>query len=164
MTGQDVNDLLYVLSDPDRVTWPLPMRLEAINAGVRDIANAKPKAMTVSLLLDITPGTTRQAVPADVVALLDLTANMGATASRRAGTSRLSRPIGWPRACRAGAGDKGTAIKHLVIDDRDPARSTCGPPSRRARGRPRAWRRSTRCPSRRSRTPCRSMQLPQRAE
>lgn len=120
MTGQDVDDILTDLNDPDRVTWTLADRIRWINAAVRDIATIKPKSTTVTANLPITAGSTRQDKPADVIAVLDLKVNKGADGLT------VGRHITTVAADRLGAqvpswrSDTGPAIKHLVVDDRDP--------------------------------------------
>jgi len=119
MTGDDVNKMLGLLDDPDMVTWTEAERIVYINAGVRDICTHKPKASTVTQNLLLAAGATRQAVPADCIAVLDLACNMGAdgaTPGRHITTTtadRLGAVVpGWRR-------DTGAAVKHLVMDDRD---------------------------------------------
>lgn len=122
MTGNDVNSNLTILSDPSMRVWKLPARINAINAAVRDIAANKPKATTVVGNLLLAAGVTRQAVPADVIEVLDLTCNMGPAPGNTPGrvittvsAERLQASVpGWRR-------DKGAAVKHLVVDDRDPS-------------------------------------------
>lgn len=121
MTGNDVDGMLADLNDPGYVTWTLPDRLRWINAGVREIITAKPKANTVTELLALTPGTTRQAKPANVIGILDLNVNMGTdglTPGRHISTvsaDRLGASVpGWRT-------QLGTVVKHLVVDDRDPS-------------------------------------------
>lgn len=121
MTGQDIDDIVAgLLQDADATQWSAEDRLRWINAGVRDIATHKPKATTVSQNILLTAASTRQAVPADTIAVLDLVCNMGesgtvpgrhitAVSADRLGASRPS----WRR-------DKATYVRHLVMDDRDP--------------------------------------------
>lgn len=120
MTGQDVDTIaIGILQDPDNTTWLPADRLTWINAGVRAICTAKPKASTVTEAITVTAGTTRQAVPASSIALLGLNANMGVdglTPGRAISTVMADRLAAtnpnWRR-------ETGTAIKHLVVDDRD---------------------------------------------
>jgi hypothetical protein len=121
MTGQDVDDLLSDLNDPDRTLWTLADRIRWMNAGVREIASAKPKAMTVSDKLAITAGLGRQSVDtATVVAVLDVTGNLGVDGNTP------GRPVTVISADRLAASvpswrtDKGNCVRHVVLDDRDP--------------------------------------------
>lgn len=122
MTGQDIDDLVSgFLQDTAATQWLRADRLRWINAGVRDIATYRPKATTVSQNLLLTAGSTRQAVPADTIGVLDLVCNMGATgttpgrAITTVATERLSASApNWRK-------DRGAAVRHLVLDDRDPS-------------------------------------------
>lgn len=120
MTGNDVNAMLTDLNDPDMETWTQAERITWMNAGMREIATLKPKATTVTASIALVAGVTRQPVPADTIQVLDLTVNMGAdgaTPGRTITTTTADRlkaaSINW----RA---DKGAAVRHLVVDDRDP--------------------------------------------
>lgn len=120
MLASDIDaDLSGILSDPGSVTWTADDRLRAINAAVLDICAVKPKASTVSENLGVAPGSTRQAMPEDCFNVLGLTINMGADGATP------GRPITTVVADRLGAAqptwraDKGAAVRHLVLDDRD---------------------------------------------
>jgi hypothetical protein len=121
MKGSDIDTIAgALLVDPNAVTWKAADRLRWINMGVREIATLKPKASTVSAAIQITAGLTRQEVPADVITVLDLTANMGAdglTPGRAISTVAADRLAAAVPTWRT---DKGAAVRHLVIDDRDP--------------------------------------------
>ena len=119
MTGNDVNALLGLLSDPDAITWTVASRIVFINAGLRDIAAHKPKATTVTAPLLLVAGLTRQVKPADTIAVQDLTVNLGgdgATPGRAITTVSAERLAASRPSWRT---DKGPAVKHLVVDDRD---------------------------------------------
>ena len=122
MTGQEIDDIVTgLLQDAGYNQWTREDRLRWINAGVRDIATHKPKATTISQNLMLSANSARQAVPADVIQLLDLNCNMGedgSTPGRAISTVTAERmnaaiPV-WRK-------QKGSQVRHLVVDDRDPS-------------------------------------------
>lgn len=119
MTGNDVDKQLSDLNDPDKVTWTASDRLAWIVAGVREIATHKPKSSTSSENLQLAIGT-KQQLPTGAIAVQDLVCNLGEdgdTPGRGITTVSAERL----RAARPSwRSETGTAVKHLVVDDRDP--------------------------------------------
>lgn len=120
MTGQEIDDIVTGLLQDKAGTQFLPEdRLAWINAGVRDIATHKPKATTISAALLLYAGKTRHVLPTDVIALLDITCNLGATGLIP------GRHITQTTAQRLGAirpkwrSEKGPEVRHFVADDRE---------------------------------------------
>lgn len=119
-TGTDVsNEALALLQDKTNVHVDPADMLEWIRAGVREVVALKPKAGTVTQLIDIVANAVTQAVPAGTIEILDVLANMGAdgvTPGRGITVVTLDRmqaaKANWRR-------DTGAQVKHVIFDDRD---------------------------------------------
>jgi hypothetical protein len=120
MTGDDIKtDVQATLVDAG-IRWSTANLLLWINAGGRDIASNKPKAVTARQNIQLAANVTKQPMPAGVVQVLDLYQDMGADGlvPGRSISVVLEERL---RAARPGWRiEKGTAVKHLVQDDRDP--------------------------------------------
>lgn len=82
ITGQNIADKAEILlQDESNVRWGETELLGWINSGQREIAIAKPTALTSTATLSLATGTTKQAIPAPGTQLLDVIRNMGATGS-----------------------------------------------------------------------------------
>lgn len=73
-----VNQAATILQDTTNVRWPAPELLGWLNAGQQDIVLYKPNASVKNAARQLSPGT-RQALPTDGIALLDVTRNLGTT-------------------------------------------------------------------------------------
>lgn len=121
MLGTDIEaDARKMLVDADGVTWDDPFILAAINAGVSDIISHKPRANTVTGLLDLVAGAF-QTLPATAIALVDIICNAGADGAT------LGRAITRTTAERMDAASPswrsatGSAVKHFIYDERNPS-------------------------------------------
>lgn len=122
MKGSDIKaDAQGLLQESGAgIRWTDALLLPWINSAGRDIYTQKPKAGTVRQLVVLTQNVTKQPTPANTVQVLDLVCNMGtdgATPGRAITTVAVDRLAAGRPGWRA---DKGDAVRHLVVDDRDP--------------------------------------------
>lgn len=82
ITGQNIADKAEILlQDESNVRWSEAELLGWINSGQREIAIAKPTALTSTTVMSLATGTTKQAIPATGTQLLDVIRNMGTSGS-----------------------------------------------------------------------------------
>jgi hypothetical protein len=120
MTGDDIEDFTRtLLQDPDSIHWDGVAFLVALNSSLQQVVTDKPKAGSGTENITITANSTRQELPEGVIQVLGLNCNIrtDGTFGRAITTTTAERmtaaSINWRR-------DRGTAVKHLVVDDRDP--------------------------------------------
>lgn len=123
ITGQNISDKVeLLLQDETNVRWTEPELLGWINSGQREIALAKPNALTSNTAMVLTAGSTKQTIPATGVQLLGVVRNMGPTGSTpgRAitGIDRNVLDVTLPT-WHSDANAAGE-VKHYMFDPRDP--------------------------------------------
>lgn len=117
-TGTDIEDFCRsLLQDPDSVHWDGVMFLTALNSSLRQVVTDKPKAGTRTENITLAAGLTRQELPDGVIQIQALNVNVKDGVYGRAITTTTAdrmtaASMNWRR-------DKGAAVKHLVVDDRD---------------------------------------------
>jgi hypothetical protein len=117
-----------ILQDPTSIRWPQVELLDWLNDGQREIALFKPNAFTKNIPKQLIAGT-KQTLPTDGVALIDLPRNLGADGLTAGNAVRLvSREIldsqlpGWHASTPA------AAAKHFVYTPLDPKTFYVYPP------------------------------------
>lgn len=117
-----------ILQDPTNIRWPQAELLDWLNDGQREVALFKPNAFTKNIPVQLVAGT-KQTLPTDGVALLDLPRNLGAAGTTPGNAIRLvSREIldsqlpGWHATTAA------AAVKHFVYTPLDPKTFYVYPP------------------------------------
>lgn len=112
-----------ILQDTTGIRWPIDVELLGwLNDGQREVVLHKPEASVKNESLALTSGSTKQAVPATGIMLLDITRNMGAAGTTPGKAIRLvtrdvldsQRPDWHADANAAGY------IQHFMYDPRDP--------------------------------------------
>lgn len=116
---QKVQTLIY---DTTGVRWTSSELLGYLNDGQREVVLLRPEACVSNTALQLSPGSTKQSLPANGVSLIDVTRNMGAAGSTPGRVVRIvSREIldaqypTWHSDTNTG-GD----IRHYTYDPRDP--------------------------------------------
>lgn len=117
-----------ILQDPTNIRWPQAELLDWLNDGQREIALFKPNAFTKNIPKQLIAGT-KQTLPTDGVALVDLPRNLGADGTTPGNAIRMvSREIldsqlpGWHATTAA------AAAKHFVYTPLDPKTFYVYPP------------------------------------
>lgn len=118
-----------VLRDQGYTRWTQPELLGWLNDGQNAIVLQKPDACVVNASLKLTAGT-KQTIPANGVALVDVVRNMGTDGTTPGNVIRLvdraaldARRPGWHSETPA------TAVKHFTFSDADPKHFYVYPPS-----------------------------------
>ena len=123
VTGQIIADKVEILlQDETNVRWTEAELLGWINSGQREVAIAKPNALTSNTTMQLTASATKQTIPATGIQLMEVVRNMGAdglTPGRAiTGIDRsvldMTIPTWHSDANAAGA------VKHFTFDPRDP--------------------------------------------
>ena len=123
VTGQNIADKAeLLLQDETNVRWTETELLGWINSGQREIAIAKPNALTSNTTMQLTASSTKQVIPATGIQLMEVVRNMGAdglTPGRAiTGIDRgvLDKTIPTWHSDANSSGD----VKHFTADPRDP--------------------------------------------
>ncbi len=123
VTGQNIADKAeLLLQDETNVRWTEAELLGWINSGQREVAIAKPNALTSNTTMQLTASSTKQSIPATGIQLMEVVRNMGAdglTPGRAiTGIDRsvLDRTIPTWHLDANAAG----SVKHFTFDPRDP--------------------------------------------
>ena len=123
VTGQNIADKVeLLLQDETNVRWTEAELLGWINSGQREIAIAKPNALTSNTTMQLTASATKQTIPATGIQLMEVIRNMGSdglTPGRAiTGIDRsvLDRTIPTWHSDANPAG----SVKHFTFDPRDP--------------------------------------------
>ena len=123
VTGQNIADKVeLLLQDETNVRWTEAELLGWINSGQREVAIAKPNALTSNTTMQLTASATKQTIPATGIQLMEVVRNMGAdglTPGRAiTGIDRsvldMTIPTWHSDANAAGV------VKHFTFDPRDP--------------------------------------------
>ena len=79
VTGQNIADKVEILlQDETNVRWTEAELLGWINSGQREVAIAKPNALTSNTTMQLTASSTKQTIPATGIQLMEVVRNMGA--------------------------------------------------------------------------------------
>jgi len=122
---QLIDDAARDLQDSGHVRWARPELLDYFNAAQRAFAQARPDQLAQERELTLEGGW-RQRLPADVLALIDITNNANATARRITKTNAWVLDAvapGW----RSGA--PGREVQHFMHDMRMPCEFLVYPPA-----------------------------------
>lgn len=123
VTGQNIADKVeLLLQDETNVRWTEPELLGWINSGQREIAIAKPNALTSNATMLLTAGSTKQNIPVAGIQLLDVVRNMGSagTAAGRAVTGIDRKILDSSLPTWHSDANSGSEVKHFTFDARDP--------------------------------------------
>ncbi len=123
LTAQSIIDrAATILNDAGNVRWTQQELVRYLNDGQRDTVLLKPEACVKNVSVVLTASSTRQTIPSDGIALMDVVRNMGAagTTPGRAikVVSRDSLDINpdWHTV----AADSVNGVRHFTFDARDP--------------------------------------------
>lgn len=112
-----------ILQDATNVRWPRPELLGWLNDGEREIVLHKPNAYVKNVPFTLVNGS-KQALPADAVALIDIPRNVNGAAVRVVSREILdAQSPGWHTSTPA------TAIKHYTYSPLDPRTFYVYPPA-----------------------------------
>lgn len=111
-----------LIQDATNVRWPLAELLDWLNDGQREIVLLKPQSSVKNISVQLTANSTKQALPADGIMLIDVLRNMGATGSTPGAAIRVVTrevldaqiPTWHSDANKTGS------IMHFMFDARDP--------------------------------------------
>lgn len=123
VTGQNIADKVeLLLQDETNVRWTENELLGWINSAQREIAIAKPNALTSNTTMALTAGSTKQTIPNTGIQLLDVVRNMGAAGATpgRAITGIDRNILDVTIPTWHSDANTGSEVKHFVFDARDP--------------------------------------------
>ena len=111
-----------LIQDATNVRWPLAELLDWLNDGQREIVLLKPQSSVKNISVQLTANSTKQALPADGIMLIDVLRNMGPTGSTPGAAIRVVTrevldaqiPTWHSDANKAGV------VMHFMFDARDP--------------------------------------------
>ena len=123
VTGQNIADKVEILlQDETNVRWTEAELLGWINSGQREVAIAKPNALTSNTTMQLTASATKQTIPATGIQLMEVIRNMGAD-----GLTPGRAITGIDRGILDGTiptwhsdANVGGLVKHFTFDPRDP--------------------------------------------
>jgi hypothetical protein len=109
-----------LLQDTTNIRWPQAELLDWLNDGQREIVLFKPNAYSRNVVVPLVAGT-KQALPADALALTEVVRNMGANGTTPGGAIRVvNREILDAQVPNWHAATPNAAAKHYIYNPLDP--------------------------------------------
>lgn len=124
-----IDKAAIILQDTTNITWPRAELLGWLNAGQQDIVLYKPNASVKNAVRKLDAGT-RQTLPTDAIALLELVRNMGTTGGTPGRAIRVvSREVLDAQVPDWHSADPSSEVKHYVFNEADPKHYYVYPPN-----------------------------------
>lgn len=123
-----LNRAAIILQDPTNIRWPQVELLDWVNDGQREIALYKPNAFVKNVAVQLVAGT-KQTLPADGVALIDVVRNMGTSGTAAGPAVRVvTREILDSQLANWHSSTANAVVKHYVYTPLDPKTFYVYPP------------------------------------
>lgn len=117
-----------LLTDADRVRWPVAERIRWMNEAMGAIMTRRPQAFAKVAVVPLAGGTLQE-IPDDGSQLLDVVRNMGSGATPGRAIRRTDRQLLDDSAPDWHTAKPKAQIKHYTFDDRTPTHFYCYPPA-----------------------------------